>query len=90
MDSVELEPEESLDPEACFTEGEKGGQRWRVGERRGKWDRREEKVGFSEWHRLLVPPGSGAPLTLAAERRRWLMLSRTEEGKRGTWEVAAL
>lgn len=38
VDSVELEPEESLDPEACFTEGEKGGQRWRVGERRGKWD----------------------------------------------------
>lgn len=25
VDSVELEPEESLDPEACFTEGEKDG-----------------------------------------------------------------
>lgn len=24
VDSVELEPEESLDPEACFTEGERG------------------------------------------------------------------
>lgn len=36
VDSVELEPEESLDPEACFTEGEKDGQRWRGGERREK------------------------------------------------------
>lgn len=25
VDSVELEPEESLDPEACFTEGEEEG-----------------------------------------------------------------
>lgn len=25
VDSVELEPEESLDPEACFTEGEREG-----------------------------------------------------------------
>lgn len=94
MDSVEMEPEESLDPEACFTEGEKGGQRWRGGERRGKWDRREggregKVVGYSERHRLPVP-GRGAPLTLAAERRRGLMLSGTEEGRRGTREVAAL
>lgn len=31
VDSVELEPEESLDPEACFTEGEKTAK----GDRRG-------------------------------------------------------
>lgn len=86
VDSVELEPEESLDPEDCFTEGERGGQRWRLGE---KWGRRERKAGCEEPRRLLVP-SSGAKLTLAAERRRWLMLSGTEEERREMPEAAAL
>lgn len=48
VDSVELEPEESLDPEDCFTEGERDGQRWRVGERRQKWGRREREGGVRQ------------------------------------------
>lgn len=89
VDSVELEPEESLDPEACFTEGEKDTQRWRVGERWEKWGRRDGKAGCDERLRLLVP-GCGATLTLAAERLRWLMLSGIEKRRRETQEVAAL
>lgn len=42
VDSVELEPEESLDPEACFTEGERGSEGGGWGA--GKWDR-ARKVG---------------------------------------------
>lgn len=89
VDSIELEPEESLDPEACFTEGEKDAQNWRLGKKWEKWGRRDGKTGCDERHRLLFP-GSGVTLTLTAERRRWLMLSGTEEGRRETQEVAAL
>lgn len=45
VDSVELEPEESLDPEACFTEGKWDARvigrdddgKWEGGPERGRW-----------------------------------------------------
>lgn len=41
VDSVELEPEESMDPEACFTEGE----------RDARATGREEQWGEGKWAR---------------------------------------
>lgn len=37
VDSVELEPEESLDPEACFTEGKERGDARVIGRGGRKW-----------------------------------------------------
>lgn len=88
VDSVELEPEESLDPEDCFMEGEKDGRTGVLNKDgksgaggRGSW-------GATQRHRLLVP-SSSAKLTVAAERRRRLMLNETEEEWTETQEAAA-
>lgn len=45
VDSVELEPEESLDPEACFTEGERGGRGKDGRAAGGKWGAEEGRRG---------------------------------------------
>lgn len=38
VDSVELEPEESLDPEACFTEGERDARVMGSGTKQERWE----------------------------------------------------